>query len=179
MIKYYGSVIPHDWTMVDFWKKNRNTELTTIYRIYKTPKATKTTKMIATQMLFEIQVIQADGEIMHYTDVIMTTMTSEITSLTVVYSTVYSDADQRKHQSSASLAFLWGIHRDRWMPRTKGQLRGKYFHLMTSSWSQICICHYRWVVVPSAKLRHEGVVRIKIRANRIFTKFQYTSVYLK
>ena len=58
----------------------------------------------------------------------MTTMTSQITSLTIVYSTVYSDADQRKHQSSASLAFVWGI------PRTKGQLRGKFFHLMTSSW---------------------------------------------
>ena len=64
----------------------------------------------------------------------MTTMASEITSLTVVYSTVYSNADQRKHQSSASLAFVWGIHRDRWIPRTKGQLRGKCFHLMTSSW---------------------------------------------
>ena len=64
----------------------------------------------------------------------MTMMASQITSLTVVYSTVYSDADQRKHQSSASLAFLWGIHRDRWIPRTKGQLRGKCFHLMTSSW---------------------------------------------
>ena len=35
----------------------------------------------------------------------------QITSLTVVYSTVYSDADQRKHQSSTSLAFVRGIHR--------------------------------------------------------------------
>ena len=48
---------------------------------------------------------------LHYIDVIMTTMASQITSLTVVYSTVYSDADQRKHQSSASLAFVRGIHR--------------------------------------------------------------------
>ena len=62
--------------------------------------------------------------VIHYNDVIMTTMASQITSLMVVYSTVYSDADQRKHQSSASLAFVWGIHRDRWIPRTKGQLRG-------------------------------------------------------
>ena len=38
-------------------------------------------------------------------------MASEITSLTIVYSTVYSGTDQRKHQSSASLAFVWGIHR--------------------------------------------------------------------
>ena len=72
----------------------------------------------------------------HYIDVIMTTMVSQYASLTIVYSTVYSDADQRKYQSSASLAFMWGIYRDRWIPRTKGQLRGKCFHLITSSWSQ-------------------------------------------
>ena len=47
----------------------------------------------------------------HYGDVIMGAITSQITSLTVIYSTVYTDADQRKHQSSASLAFVWGIHR--------------------------------------------------------------------
>ena len=47
----------------------------------------------------------------HYTDIIMSAMASQITSLTIVYSTVYSRADQRKHQSSASLAFVWGIHR--------------------------------------------------------------------
>ena len=41
----------------------------------------------------------------------MGAMASQITSLTTVYSTVYSDADQRKHQSSASLAFVRGIHR--------------------------------------------------------------------
>ena len=69
----------------------------------------------------------------HYIDVIMGTIASQITSLTIVYSTVYSGADQRKHQSSASLAFVRGIHRDRWIPRTKGQLRAKCFHLMTSS----------------------------------------------
>ena len=40
---------------------------------------------------------------------------------------------KKKHQSSASLAFGWEIHRDRWIPRTKGHLRGKCFHLMTSS----------------------------------------------
>ena len=67
----------------------------------------------------------------HYDDVIMSAMASQITSLTAVYSTVYWGADQRKHQSSALLAFVWGIHR--WIPRTKDQLRGKCFHLMTSS----------------------------------------------
>ena len=53
----------------------------------------------------------------HYNDVIMSTIASQITSLTIVYSIVYSEADQRKHQSSASLAFVWGIHRGRWIPR--------------------------------------------------------------
>ena len=47
----------------------------------------------------------------HYDDVIMDTIASQITSLTIVYSAVYSGADQSKHQSSASLAFVWGIHR--------------------------------------------------------------------
>ena len=47
----------------------------------------------------------------HYNDVTMSAMASQITSLTIVYSSVYSGADQRQHQNSASLAFVWGIHR--------------------------------------------------------------------
>ena len=47
----------------------------------------------------------------HYSDVIMGGITSKITSLTIVYSTVYSGTDQRKYQNSASLAFVRGIHR--------------------------------------------------------------------
>ena len=47
----------------------------------------------------------------HYNDVITGAMASQITSLTIVYAIVYSDGDQRKHQSSASLAFVRWIHR--------------------------------------------------------------------
>ena len=47
----------------------------------------------------------------HYNGVITGAMVSQITSLTIVYSTVYSDEDHGKHQSSASLAFVRGIHR--------------------------------------------------------------------
>ena len=47
----------------------------------------------------------------HYSDAIMTTIASQITSLTFVYSIVYSGADQSKHQSPASLVFVWEIHR--------------------------------------------------------------------
>ena len=41
----------------------------------------------------------------------MGAMASQISSLMTLYSTVYSGTDQRQHQSSASLAFVWGIHR--------------------------------------------------------------------
>ena len=48
---------------------------------------------------------------LHYDDVIMSAIASPITSLTTVYLIVYSRADQRKHQSSAALAFVRGIQR--------------------------------------------------------------------
>ena len=41
----------------------------------------------------------------------MGAMAFQITSLTIAYWTIYLGADQRKHQGSASLAFVWGIHR--------------------------------------------------------------------
>ena len=48
---------------------------------------------------------------LHYSDTIMDAMASKITRVAIVYATVYSGADQRKHQSSASLAFVREIHR--------------------------------------------------------------------
>ena len=50
----------------------------------------------------------------------MSTVAFQITSLTIVYSTVYSGADQRKHQSSASPDFWGEFIGDRWIPRTEG-----------------------------------------------------------
>ena len=47
----------------------------------------------------------------HYSDVIMSTMTSQITGVSIVYLVVCSDADQKNFQSSVSLAFVRGIHR--------------------------------------------------------------------
>ena len=56
-----------------------------------------------------------------FSDVIIGVVASQFTSLTIVYSNVYLGADQRKHQSSTSLA-LWGEFTGyRWIPRTKGQ----------------------------------------------------------
>ena len=69
----------------------------------------------------------------HNSDVIMGAIASKITSLAIVYSTVYSDAVQRKHQSFMSLACVRGIHRSPLNFRTNGQWRGRCLHLMTSS----------------------------------------------
>ena len=55
--------------------------------------------------------IKTRFNINHYNDVIMGPIASQITSHSIVYSIVYSDADQRKYHSSASLAFVRGIHR--------------------------------------------------------------------
>ena len=49
------------------------------------------------------------------------------TSLTIVYTTVYSGADQRKHKSSASLAFVRGIHREPVNAPHKGPVARKMF----------------------------------------------------
>ena len=51
----------------------------------------------------------------------MSMMASQITSLMIVYLTVYLGTDQRKDQSSAPLAFVLGIHRGLVYSRTKGQ----------------------------------------------------------
>ena len=83
----------------------------------------------------------------HYNVVIMSAMASQIISLTIVYSTVYSGADYRKHKSSASLAFVRGIHRWPMNSPHKGPVTRKMFHLMTSSCS-------RWTEPVQQQQRH-------------------------
>ena len=63
----------------------------------------------------------------HYNDVIMSEMVSQLTSLTSVYLTLYSGTDQRKHQSSASLAFVRGIYRWPVNSPRKGPITRKMF----------------------------------------------------
>ena len=57
----------------------------------------------------------------------MTTMASQITSLAIIYSTVYSGADERKHQSPASLAVVRGIPRWPMNSPHKGPVTRKMF----------------------------------------------------
>ena len=64
----------------------------------------------------------------------MKAMASEITCLTIVYSTVYAGADQADIKAPHHWPLCGEFTGDRWIPRTKGQYRGKCFHLMTPSW---------------------------------------------
>ena len=64
-------------------------------------------------MLFwstRMYILGCQKDVIHHNDVIMSTVASQITSLAIVYSSIYSGADQRKHERSASLAFVRGIH---------------------------------------------------------------------
>ena len=63
----------------------------------------------------------------NYNDVIMSAMAYQITSLKIVYSIIHSGADQRKHQSSASLDFVRGIHRSPVNSPHKGPATRKMF----------------------------------------------------
>ena len=88
----------------------------------------------------------------HYSDVIMGTMASQITSLAITYSSVYADADQRKHQSSASLAFVRGIHRDLVNSPHTGPVTRKMFPfddvIMTNWIVQGLGCHRTFSIFP-------------------------------
>ena len=81
------------------------------------------------------------GGAFHYDDVIMGAMASQITSLTIVYSTVYSDTDQWKHQRPRHWPLCGEFTADRRIPHRNGQERGKCLHLMTSS------CHDSFLIL--------------------------------
>ena len=68
---------------------------------------------------------------LHYTDVIMGTMVSQITSLSIVQ--LFVQAQIKENIKSSRHWPLWGEFTGyRWIPLTKGQLRGKCLHLITS-----------------------------------------------
>ena len=79
----------------------------------------------------------------------MSTMASQITSLTIVYSTVYSGADKRKHKSSVSLAFVRGIHRWPVNSPYKGPVTQKLFPfddvIMLTDVGEIDGCHVKTI----------------------------------
>ena len=80
----------------------------------------------------------SDGLFYHYNDVIMSTAASPITSFTIVYSTAYSGKGERD-QSSASLAFVRGIHRWPVNSPHKGPVTRKMFPFDDVIMWRICI----------------------------------------
>ena len=76
---------------------------------------------------------------MHYSNIIMGAIASRITSLTIVYTTVYSDADQRKHLSSMSLAFVRGpVNFPHKWPVTRKMFRFDDIIMVYSIWFPVC-----------------------------------------
>ena len=106
----------------------------------------------------------------HCRDVIMGTMASKITSLQIFYSTVYSGADERKHQSSTSLAFVKEIHRLPVNSPHKGPVMRKMF-----PFDDIIICiqfhaSYTSIVYCTAPLAPDDfqICTISLSDNDIF-----------
>ena len=129
----------------------------------------------------------------------MSSMAYQITSITIVYSTVYSFADQRKHQSSASLAFVWGFHH-RWPVNSphKGRNAGKkfpfddvimQFHILTvnvSNFPRIIFKRGKKMCCPkiSDEFDYGGCVRyvkhVKCRHSGQFCQFcNFSDVFFK
>ena len=105
-----------NWTLRNKlqWNLNHNTKLFIHENAFKYIVCEMTTILSGWRWVnFIIWMVLCHSDVTqrHYRDVIMSAMASQITSLTIVYSTVYSGADQRKHQSPASLAFVSGVHR--------------------------------------------------------------------
>ena len=97
----------------------------------------------------------------HFNDIIISAMASRITSLTIVYSTIHSGEDQRKHQSPASLAFVRRIHR--WLVNSphKGPVTRKTFpfddvlmwvYVFSWCWRQACIDKHPVVSDPRVSI---------------------------
>ena len=109
---------------------------TRIRRLASQEPTREQTEILLTNFLtIEHQVKNLTKKSIHCGDAIMGTMASHITSLTVVYSTIYSGADQRKHQSYASLAFVRGIHRGPVNSPHKWPVTRKMFPFDDVTWS--------------------------------------------
>ena len=89
----------------------------------------------------------------HYNDVIMSAMASQ--NLTTVYSTVYSGADQRKHQSCALLAFVREIHRWPVNSPHKGPVTRKMF-----PFDDVIMCCATLRITKSIIVKFDGLCKI-------------------
>ena len=115
-----------------------------------------------------------------YSDVTMSAIASEITGVSIGYLTICSGTDQTKHQSSASLAFIRGIHRSPMTSPHKGPVKRKMFlsddvtwrsrwhgPTVTSHWLWLCGC----VIHAVSLWGHEHAITLK-RNIVILTMFE-------
>ena len=105
--------------------------------------------------------------LLHYDDVIMGSMASPITSLTIVYSTVYSGADQGKHQSPASLDFVRVIYQVPENSVHKWPVTPKMFPfddvIMRLSYRQILVCViHGYIFAPPSLVEQSWAVDMKL-----------------
>ena len=127
---------------------------------------------IGLQIVECIQVIEYWHK--HYNDVVMSAMASEITGLTIVYSTVYSGADQRKHQSSASLAFvpaqrasnagnvsIWWRHHEAVNLWFGFRVQGHLWLVQHICWHNSCLQRYIGVHSVINQSCHTGTMRFQ------------------
>ena len=112
----------------------------------------------------------------------MSMVASQITSLTIVYSSVNSGAEERKQQSSASLAFVRGIHRWPVTSLHKGPIMWKLFpfddvimvwvaikgHCNVTTSSLVILTMY--LTIPTRTARWVGVFRSHDTAIGVQTK---------
>ena len=116
---------------------------------HKWPVTRKSLNLMTSSCVYLVYIIYVSDDhtaLQHNITLTMSAIASQITSPAIVCSTVYSGADQRKHQSSASLAFAWGIHRrpvnspDKWsVTRKMFQFDDMIMHLF----GLLHIC-FRW-----------------------------------
>ena len=115
----------------------------------------------------------------------MSAMASQITSHTIIYPTVYSGADQREYQSSASPSFVRGIHRRPENSPRKGPATRKMFPFddviifVLLLFHSLSYYHHKRLniprqhtVKPCAKYCRDRYVKIWVRVTRIFIEFE-------
>ena len=111
----------------------------------------------------------------HYSDIIMSTIASQITSISIVCSTVGSGTDQRKYRSFASLGFVWGIHQwlvnspHKWTVTLKSVSIWCHHHVDILPWD---ITTISWKLLRFVQLNHNEILHA-MTALQIFIRIAF------